>query len=227
LELIDIMARHREEHELFPVRITDNVELSPGVFMISWNRNTSFVPGQVVKIAVNREIPPRIYSICSGNLDEKMSVLFDIKADGVLTPVLAKMREGMQLLVSKPYGSYTCDQLPAYWIATGTGIAPFYSMFRSGLEGITFIHGARYLNQFFFEEEFERKLGKNYIRCCSNEQSPKVYKGRITDYISQMKNLPKDFMYYLCGGGMMVIDVRDLLIEKGIPFGNILSEIYF
>lgn len=54
---------------------------------------------------------------------------------------------------------------------------------------------------------------------------------RITENIellySQMDTLPRNYMYYLCGGGMMVIDVRDLLIEKGIPFGNILSEIYF
>lgn len=221
------MKHHREEHELFPVRISENIELSPNVFLISWKRTVSFVPGQVVKITADPNIPPRIYSICSGNKDDKMSILFDIKADGVLTPVLAKMRADMELLVSQPYGSYTCNRLPAYWIATGTGIAPFYSMFRSGLEGIVLIHGARYLDQFFFEEEFDRKLGKDYIRCCSNEKAPGVFNGRITDYISQMEGLPGDFMYYLCGGGMMVIDVRDLLIEKGIPFGNILSEIYF
>ena len=222
------MGHHSEEHELLPVRIIDNVELSPGVFLISWKRTVSFIPGQVVKIAANPEIPPRIYSICSGNRDDKMSILFDIKIDGYLTPKLAAAIPGNELLVSKPYGSYTCDQKPAYWIATGTGIAPFYSMFRSGLEGNKIlIHGVRFLNQFFFEEEFERNLGKNFIRCCSNERFAGVFNGRITDYISQMKDLPRDFMYYLCGGGMMVIDVRDLLIEKGIPFGNILSEIYF
>jgi ferredoxin--NADP+ reductase len=221
------MEGHHSEHELFPVRITENIELSPNVFLISWKRTIPFVPGQVVKIAIDSDMPPRIYSICSGNQDENMSVLFDIKADGFLTPRLAKLKSGMELLVSNPYGSYTCNQFPAYWIATGTGIAPFYSMLRSGMEGIILIHGARYLNQFFFEKEFERKLGKDYIRCCSNEQSPKVYKGRITEYISKMETFPKNYMYYLCGGGMMVIDVRDLLIEKGIPFGNILSEIYF
>jgi ferredoxin/flavodoxin---NADP+ reductase len=222
-----VVPQH-QEHALSPVRITDNAELSPGVFLISWKRTTSFTPGQVIKITTNHEMLPRIYSICSGNQDEKMSVLFDIKTDGFLTPQLAKIRAGMELLVSKPYGSYTCDQSPAYWIATGTGIAPFYSMFRSGLGVMKIlIHGARLLNQFFFEEELERKMGRNYIRCCSNEQSSKVFKGRITDYLSQMESLPKDFKYYLCGGGTMVIDVRDLLIEKGIPFGNILSEIYF
>ena len=182
----------------------------------------------MVKIAVNSEIPPRIYSICNGNQDKKMSILFDIKADGFLTPRLAKMKSGMELLVSNPYGSYTCDQIPAYWIATVTGNAPFYSMFRSRLDGMKIrIHGARYLNQFFFGEELGKELGDNYIRCCSYEQLPKVFKGSITEYISKMETFPKDYMYYLCGGGVMVIDVRDLLIEKGIPFGNILSEIYF
>ena len=33
--------------------------------------------------------------------------------------------------------------------------------------------------------------------------------------------------YYLCGSAEMVVDTRDILIEKGIPFENIVSEIYF
>jgi ferredoxin--NADP+ reductase len=33
--------------------------------------------------------------------------------------------------------------------------------------------------------------------------------------------------YYLCGKALMVVEVRDLLISRGIPFENILSEIYF
>ena len=34
-------------------------------------------------------------------------------------------------------------------------------------------------------------------------------------------------MYYLCGSADMVVEVRDILIGKGIPFGHIISEIYF
>ncbi len=41
------------------------------------------------------------------------------------------------------------------------------------------------------------------------------------------KSLPLNEKYYLCGNPLMVNEVRDLLIERGIPFDNILSEIFF
>jgi len=36
-----------------------------------------------------------------------------------------------------------------------------------------------------------------------------------------------DVMYYLCGKALMVVEVRDLLIEKGVRYENMLAEIYF
>ena len=218
----------RSDHELLPVKVLENVEISPGVFLLSWNQYGAFIPGQVVKVAIDRLQPPRIYSVCGGNLEEKISILFNIKEEGYLTPRLAAAIPGDELLVSHPYGSFHGDHTPAYWIATGTGIAPFYSMFQSGLsDHKIFIHGARYLNQFYFEDELEWALGNNYIRCCSREQSCNVFPGRITNYLLETNHFPKDYKYYLCGKSLMVVEVRDLLISKGIPYENIFAEIYF
>ena len=218
----------RSEIPLFNVKVFDNIELSPGVFLISWINHSPFIPGQVVKVAIDRHQPPRIYSVCSGNSGEKMSVLFNIKEDGYLTPRLARALPGDEILVSNPYGSFHGDHAPAYWIATGTGISPFYSMFQSGLsDNKVLIHGVRCLNQFYFDEELEWALGKNYIRCCSRETSDNVFSGRVTDYLLEANNFPKDYKYYLCGKSLMVVDVRDLLISKGIPYDHIFAEIYF
>lgn len=130
--------------------------------------------------------------------------------------------------MSKPYGGFIGDKRPAFWIATGTGIAPFYSMFRSGMENSkTLIHGVRKHNQFYFEDELEWALGNKYIRCCSQEQSCDVIHGRVTDYLKMREKLPTDQKYYICGKALMVVEVRDLLIEKGIPYENIIAEIYF
>lgn len=218
----------RLDHELFAVKVVDNVEISPGVFLISWRQKVQFIPGQVVKVAIDRLQPPRIYSVCGGNLDEKISILFNIKEDGYLTPRLGAAIPGDELLVTNPYGSFHCDHSPAFWIATGTGIAPFYSMFQSGLfDHKILIHGARYLNQFYFEDELEWALGNDYIRCCSREESCNVFHGRITNYLLETNHFPKDYKYYLCGKSLMVVEVRDLLISKGIPYENIFAEIYF
>ena len=218
----------RVEQQLFPVKVTDNTEVSPGVFLISWRQKVPFIPGQVVKLALDRLQPPRIYSVCSGTSEDKFSVLFNIKEEGYLTPRLAAAIPGDEFLVSKPYGGFHGDHTPAYWIATGTGIAPFYSMFQSGLsDQKILIHGARNLSQFYFEDELEWALGDRYIRCCSGEQSCNVFPGRVTSYLVERNQFPKDYKYYLCGKSLMVVDVRDLLISKGIPYENIFAEIYF
>jgi len=213
---------------LTEVIITENQEISPGVHLISWKRKHDFIPGQVVKITLDPAIPPRIYSVCSGNNDPEISVLFNIKEDGVLTPNLSAVIPGMKIWATKPYGSFKDGKKPAWWIATGTGIAPFYSMFRSGIsENKTLIHGVRKLDQFYFEDELEWAMGDRYVRCCSHEQSCNVFPGRITKYLEEIKGLPTDINYYLCGKAIMVVEVRDLLISRGVPYESILAEIYF
>lgn len=222
------MSKSRKnEPPLFEQIITNNEEISPGIHVISFKRNFDFLPGQVVKIGIDTEHPPRIYSICSGNHEDEMRILFNIKEDGFLTPKMGAMIPGDQLLVSKPYGSFLGTNEPAWWIATGTGIAPFFSMFRSGMEADKkLIHGVANLNQFYFEDELEWALGESYVRCCSRESSCNVVPGRVTKYLAELDQLP-DVKFYLCGLPLMVVTVRDLLIEKGVSYENILAEIYF
>jgi len=221
------MNTSRKPSQLHEQTLTGNFEIAPGVHLITFQRTWNFKPGQVVNISLDRTIPPRIYSLCSGNHDPEMAILFNIKEDGVLTPRLAACIPGDKILVSEPYGSFTGVAEPAWWIATGTGIAPFYSMLRSGLgENKKLIHGVSFLNQFYFEDELEQALDSNYIRCCSRESSCNTFPGRVSDYISGLEQLP-DVRYFLCGKALMVVEMRDLLISKRIPFENILAEIYF
>lgn len=222
------MANSRtKEPPLFEQIITNNEEISPNIHVISFKRNFDFLPGQVVKIGVDTKHPPRIYSICSGNHEDEVRILFNIKDDGFLTPKMASMIPGDKIMVSEAYGSFLGTSDAAWWIATGTGIAPFYSMFRSGMDvGKKLIHGVAQLNQFYFEDELEWGLGKNYVRCCSRQSSCDVVPGRVSLYLSEFDSFP-DVKFYLCGKPLMVVEVRDLLIEKGVPYENILAEIYF
>lgn len=216
-----------KESVLFEFTISNNEEISPDIHVISFPRSFDFLPGQVVKIAIDKNHPPRIYSICSGNREDEIRILFNIKEDGFLSPKMAGMIPGDKILVSKPYGSFTGKKEAAWWISTGTGIAPFYSMFRSGIiKKKKLIHGVSYLNQFYFEDELEWSLKENYVRCCSRESSCDVIPGRVTDYLNTIKEFP-DVRYFICGKAIMVVEVRDLLIEKGIPYENIIAEIYF
>lgn len=213
--------------QLYQKIITDNCEISPGVYLLAFKRDFEFLPGQVVRIGIDPYQPPRIYSICSGNNEDEVRILFNIKEDGFLTPKMAAMIPGDTIWVSEPYGSFLGIKEPAWLIATGTGIAPFYSTIKCGMdENKTLIHGVSFLNQFYFEDELESTLGTGYIRCCSRENSCNTFPGRVTEYLSET-DIKTDLKYLLCGKALMVVEVRDLLIKKGVPFGNILAEIYF
>lgn len=214
--------------KLEKIKITKQREISPGVFVLSFTRPWEFTAGQVVGLGGHETDEARLYSIASGELDDEVDILYNINPDGKLTPWMAQLATADTLWVSEPFGSFSDKGEPGWWIASGTGIAPFLSMFRTGLyKNKKIVHGGRNLKSFYFSELFEPALGGNYIRCCSREHSPDIYNGRITQFLKEHPALPLNEKYYLCGSAEMVVDARDILIEKGIPFDNIISEIYF
>lgn len=208
-------------------RLLQHNEISDGVFEIAFKRQHAFLPGQVVAISLDHSIAPRLYSICSGSSESLIHVLFNVKHDGLLSPQLAMMKVGDSLMVSPPFGAFLGDERPAWWIASGTGIAPFRSMIRSGLgKSKTLIHGGRTLNSFYYSEEMLKHADFHYVRCCSQESGEGVYSGRLTNWLRH-QDLPQNNMFYLCGSAEMVVEVRDILINKGVDIQQIMSEIYF
>ena len=206
--------------------VTSHVEISPNVFLLGVKRQFDFLPGQTVKIGLSDSEPPRIYSICSGNQDDELNILYNIKDDGSLTPQLAHLNPGDAIEISEPGGTFVGTDDSALWIATGTGIAPFYSMLRSGQgQNKTLVQGARFGNQFYFSNDWKNALGENYHRYCSGEEVEGARRGRVQQYLDGAE-LSQDRIY-ICGQAQMCVEVRDLLIAKGVPFGNIVVEIYF
>jgi len=215
-------------HVVTPVTLSFSEEISSGHYLVGFPRQFEFRAGQVIGVSLQEDGPRRLYSICSGEKDPEVWILYNVIEEGYLTPRMSNLERGETIWITEPRGSFTGSREPAVWIAAGTGIAPFYSMLRSGLSGEkTLIHGSRYLEQFFFYDEFAASLGPDYIRCCSAEDDDHVYHGRVTQYLSDLGSVDPALIYYLCGSAQMVVDTRDLLIEKGISFDHIISEIYF
>jgi len=214
--------------KLKAVTILSNTEISPNVFVLSFRRDLAFRAGQVLGLAMQANDDARLYSIASGENDENTDILYNIKPGGKLTPNLAILEPGDVLWISPPFGTYEGSSEPAYWIAAGTGIAPFISMYRSGMgDNKILIHGGRTLDSFYFSDSLLNDFGARYVRCCSQQQEEGVYAGRVTQYLEEAEELPLDQKYYLCGSAEMVVESREILISKGIPFNNIVAEIYF
>ena len=218
----------RRKKEVFPTKVLSNTEITPGVFSIEVERLHDFIPGQVVAAAINTSDPLRLYSIASGKEQPFLRLLYDVKPGGLLTPQMARLQKGDTLYISAPFGRFTKAPDDAWWIATGTGIAPFLSMAESGqTQGPTLLQGARYLTQFYYADFFKAAFGERYLRFCTAEEHPEVIHGRLTKHLKESDDVQADRKYYLCGNANMVVDVRDLLLERGVPFENIVAEIYF
>lgn len=214
--------------KLHRVQVERMEEIAHGVYILEFRRFFSFEAGQIISIALDSQADARMYSIASGENDENIQILFNVVDDGQLTPSLASLKAGDHIWSSAGFGKFTGTDGEAWWIAQGTGIAPFASMFRSGqTSGKILIHGGRFTDSFYYASEFEPVLKDKFIRCCSKDNLPGAFQGRVTDYLNSLESLPPDPLYYLCGSSEMVVETRDILIRKGVPFRQIVSEIYF
>lgn len=214
---------------LIPHRVESLTKISSEGYLLSFFRIFSFTPGQLVALSTQAEDnSPRVYSICSGSDETEISILFNIVPGGKLTNQLIHLKKGDTIYCSEPYGTFLGDNNPAYWIASGTGIAPFISMYRSGLsENKILIHGGRAIESFYFQEELLKEFQDRYIRCSSTEKGSGVFEGRLTRYLEQTDGFNSGHRFYLCGSAEMVVEARDILISKGVEYNMILSEIYF
>ncbi len=121
-------------------------------------------------------------------------------------------------------------------MATGTGIAPFAAMVRSGVRGFLLLHGVREPEEFYYQDLF-RDAAARVVPCLTGRdlgggQGPggppgpeETFAGRVTAYIEEhLPRRPYDF--YLCGREEMIRDVT-FLVDEAFPGSRVYSEIFF
>ncbi len=217
-------------------RVVDRREVAAAVHLLAFTGVGGFLPGQNVNLALEPSGPARSYSVASGPADPVREVLFDVVPGGLLTPRLAALRPGDPLYVSEAFGGFVDDERPATWIAAGTGVAPFASLVRSGLAaGKILVHAGRSSEGFYFRELFAARLGPRYFPCrtrpggTAGAGAAEAGGARAGGLLGWLRDheLPPDRRYLLCGSTRMVVAIREQLIARGVPFANILAEIYF
>ncbi|MDY0335735.1 MAG: hypothetical protein RBR47_12330, partial [Bacteroidales bacterium] len=83
-------------------KVIANDEIAPGVFVLRYRRNFTFIPGQVVAVALHPAHQPRFYSIASGMQDDDVWLLYNIRPQGELTPPLSEAKAGDSIFASAP-----------------------------------------------------------------------------------------------------------------------------
>jgi ferredoxin/flavodoxin---NADP+ reductase len=222
-----------------------------------------FTPGQYAEISVIGDSPVekierRQYSIASaasGNSKE-IELYIVLVQGGFLTTKLWQMKPGDKLWVNpKCKGKFTLEHVVQnkdfYFVATGTGLAPFISMIKTYKENppwknVVIIHGVRYERDLGYREEVLELTKKNpqitYIPATTRESTsseilngriPKLFNDGDIQRLTKLEFSPEQSQVFLCGNPEMIDSMEQQLLEKGFKLhkkkepGNLHLERYW
>jgi NAD(P)H-flavin reductase len=201
--------------------------LSKKAFEIELRRPEAFdfKPGQ--RISLKYKTVERDYSLASAPDDSNLALCIRYVEDGHLSQILGDNKIRAPLSFYGPHGYFTFkpSQRPAVLVASGTGIAPFRSMVRSGLSPEFILHGVETSEGLYYAEELQLASG-SYVPCISQSGKPQTYfKGRVTDYLQ--RHLPSEnYDFYLCGGREMIRDVT-LMVDELFEGSLVYTEAFY
>jgi len=201
--------------------------LSSGAVCVRFSREgMSFQAGQHILVSLPGTYVAREYSIASGEQDPWLEILIRVVPGGKLSPKLARLKPGDQVEISGPCGFFTPDLGSAkrVLVATGTGIAPFRSFFRSGKAAQSvLVHGVRQLVETSWFDDWSTVP---YVRCVSREDGGEL-RGRVTQWIAQNAPRLAECEWWFCGNSQMIQEGWDLLQQVGLDSNQIHTEVYF
>ena len=216
---------------LYSAKLLARRLLSDKTFEVELDRPAAFtfLPGQRIRF-IHDEME-RDYSLVSAADDPSMALCIRRVEGGTFSPLLASVAMGSRFSFTGPHGYFVFHPSgkPAVFVATGTGIAPFVSMSRSGLTGFTLLHGVQDAGDLYYEPLL-RSAARQYIPCLSGKSSDRFmprgsFHGRVTDYLEH--SFPAGlYDFYLCGRLEMIRDVT-LLVDERFPGSLIHTETFY
>ena len=200
-----------------------------------------FEAGQFVRIAldVDGDRVARPFSLVNPPGDEVSEFYGVVVPEGPLSPRLALLGSGDRLYVAdNPSGFLVLSEVPqadTLWLlSTGTGIAPFLSILRTGAPwsryaSVVLAHAVRRRDELAYREliatlERERGRGLRYVPFVSREDAPPALSGRIPAAIRDgrleraagLRLAADTSQVMLCGNPDMLKDVGAALAERGM-----------
>lgn len=185
-----------------------------------------FQPGQRICLSIGQH--ERDYSIVSAPGESALTLCIRCVAGGKLSALLSVADIGTSVSINGPYGYFTYkpSPRPAVFIATGTGIAPFCSMARSGITGFALLHGVSVTDDLYYMALFQQ-AAKRYVPCLTQARKlpANAFAGNVVQYM-QGHLETKAYDFYLCGRSEMIRDAT-LLIDERFPESLVYSELFY
>ncbi|MCH8513221.1 MAG: hypothetical protein LAT83_16435 [Kiritimatiellae bacterium] len=207
-------------------RVLELIPHAGGLFTLRLEKpdGFAFTPGDCVAVYGPDGKRTRPYSLAGGVGEPYLELLIRKIPGGLLSDWLSGQRVGASLCISPPFGWFR-PGLPEtarkIWFATGSGVAPFLSVLRSGGQTpVRFYWGVRSVL------DLEGIWVPGAVPCVSRGEAGPGRSGRMTDDLQEVE-LEADIHYSLCGLDGMIEEVTAFLLGKGVPQERIHSEIFF
>jgi ferredoxin-NADP reductase len=214
----------------YATELLDRCWLTEITFEIRLKRPPSFTfePGQ--RIRFQHHSIERDYSIITTPDDTTLALCIYHVEEGPFSPILAAAAIGTSFTFTGPHGYFTYrpSERSAVFVATGTGIAPFLSIGRSGVTGFTLLHGVKTSSDLYYQPFF-RSCAAVYVPCLSERrtETPPTdgFHGRVTRYLEEQFP-PGIYDFYLSGQQEMIRDVT-LLVDEKFPGSLVYTESFY
>ena len=234
--------------------LIERIEVTPDLLILRVKPDAGvpdFKPGQYVALGLMGVAPryigaepevetpaadkliKRAYSIGSSPTQrEYLEFYVAVVPTGTLTTRLAALKVGDRLFTQpKVTGTFTLDGIERarnlVLVSTGTGLAPFMSMVRTGdvwapKRRVTVIHGVRFPEDFAYSDELrsyqKRDLDLRYLPIASRAGDDYTgHKGRIQRLFDEglVSPDPENDSVFLCGNPAMIEDMERHLVSRG------------
>jgi benzoate/toluate 1,2-dioxygenase reductase component len=211
--------------------LIDRKWLSQSAFEVEIGRpqHFQFTPGHTIRLISGNQ--KRYYSLLSAVDDPTLRLCVNFIATGGMASLLAAAEIGSSFKLTGPHGYFNLSPSPRppVFIATDTGVAPFVSMARSGINGFTLLHGSGRVEELYYSDLL-RQAAETYLPCLwgsvdDSGQSGPQFHGKMVDLLTHHLK-PGCYDFYLCGWQKMIADVT-CLIDDRYPGSHVYTEVFY
>jgi CDP-4-dehydro-6-deoxyglucose reductase, E3 len=222
--------------------LTKHTDLTYNVFELTFQTEDpafEYQAGQFVTIKIpqptNKPLIMRSYSISSKPTKGQFELCVKLMPEGKGSNYLNSLKPGEEIEFIGPVGHFTFKTDPdkrVLLIGTGTGLAPLKSILEEQLpnnpnQKFYLLFGVRHIKDLFYQDKLAALAAQHpnftYTTTLSQPESPGWEtqggaQGRVTAHLEKIP--PKDLQNtnaYICGLKDMVLQVQEMLQQKGLP----------
>jgi ferredoxin-NADP reductase len=220
--------------------VADIRELSPSVKLFELDLGghiLAFQPGQWVDVQLNTDFPDSNAPFSIASIPDGGAIEIAVKHTEHIplsTFFHEQLNIGDPVIVSEAQGNIILppnQREPVVFIAGGTGITPFISVLRhmyaahSGVRA-TLLYSAASAEECLFYDDLTALQEANpffrfFLTTTREAAHHAEFYGRIGSEMLRRAGIDHQAHYYLCGPPQMVDDINDLLLDLGIPQGQL------